>query len=276
MYGQPVKRKSETAFYVIYSGIYSFEKVVHTIIKYCTDLIVYLIDTVSGSMISEKKVTLLKNDICIAAMRKNSGLYILYNCGRENFELTVSAYGYECRKYKVEYEMLDSNIPMVYIQMIPKLSIKNDGIISELKGNIPGLETIDAVSTEDSFIYFKEFEKEKKILTLFNCLKKPYIGMQYAVVHPEKSEYNVFEIRQELSNGQLITKDIPEKYCIANAMITRVIQGIAEKNGDYVLRLKTESSNQQKKSKKITYIVRYVVNGAEKFQIPDWKDKNLC
>ncbi|MCI8670042.1 MAG: hypothetical protein HFI34_11085 [Lachnospiraceae bacterium] len=253
-------------------------KGVDTIFKYQTDLVIYLIDTVSGSVISEENVALIRNKTFLNAIKKDMGFYVLYNTGRENFKLTVCADGYERKEFPVNYERLDSKIPAIYVQMVPKRSLKNDTAIWELKGNISGLTTIDAVSEEDSFLYFKEYRKEEQVLSLFNCREGAYAGRQYAVINPGKTAYAVFEIQQELSGSPLSGKQwkidgIPEKFCIPNAVIARVVHGIAEQNGDYILRLKA-GSDFRKDGKKNIYIIRCIVNGTEKFCCLDWQDEN--
>ncbi len=241
-------------------------KGVDTIFRFQTDLVIYLMDTVSGSVITEENLTLMRNNTYLNAVKKGMGFYVLYNSGRENFELTISADGYEYKKFQVEFERLDSKLPAVYIQMVPKRSMKNENEIWELKGNISGLEAIDAVSLEDSYLYCKEFRKEERVLSLFNCREGSYTGRQYAAVNPEKTEYAVFEIQQELSAGQWKINGIPEKFHIPNAVIARVIQGIAGQNGDYVLRFKAENE---------IYIIRCMVHGTEKFHCLNQQDKSL-
>lgn len=231
--------------------------------RYQMDLIIYLIDTVFGSAISEQNVKLMRDNTYLTAVKKDMGFYALYNTGRENFELTVCAEGYENKKFQVNYENLDSKIPAVYIQMVPKRSIKNTAGILELTGNIPGLEAIDAVCPEDSFLYFKEYRKEERVLTLYDCREEAFTGRQYAVVDPEKTEYAVFEIRQELSDSSISGRQwkingIPERFCVSNTVIARVIQGITEENGDYVLRLKAGTE-------KNIYMIRCIANGTETF-----------
>ncbi len=252
-------------------------------------------DTVSGSVISEENVTLMKNNTYLNAVKKGMGFYVLSNIERENFKLKVSANGYEYKEFQVNYEKLDSKIPAVYIQMMPKRSIKNDTAIWELKGNISGLDAIDAVSLKDSFLYFKEYRKEERVLSLFNYRESACTGRQYAVVNPEKTGYAVFEIQQELSDGELSDSrlsdsqlsdsqlsdrqwkinGIPEKFRIPNAVIARVIQGFTERNGDYVLRLKAENDSRRDREKKNIYIVRCLVNGTEKFHCLNQQNEKL-
>lgn len=236
-------------------------------------------DTVNGTAITEKNVKLIRNNTYLDAVKKDAGFYVLYNTGRENFELTVCADGYERKEFQVNYENLDSKIPAVYIQMVPKRSIKNAAAIWELKGNISGLEAIDAVSPEEGFLYFKEYRKEERVLSLFSGREGLCSGRRYAVVNPGKTEYAVFEIRQELSvspssGRQWKINGIPEKFCVSNAVVARVIQGITERNGDYTLRLKAVNDLRKDKTEKKIYIIRCIVNGTETFGYLNGQGKN--
>lgn len=238
-------------------------------IQHCVDLVIYLLDTVTGFMFSGKKVDLFKNGIKIEALKKDSGIYILYNCGREDFILTIHAYGYEYSRYSVNYENLDKKIPVIYVQLIPKRTIENDAEITELTGNHKGLETIDAVNTKENFFYLSEYDEKKQILTLFNYMGKTISGVEYAIVNSKKTEYEVFEIQKKISEYQLEIKSVLEKYYAANFMISRIIHGMVERNGDYTLRLKLENDYQKDEKEKTKYIIRRIVNGVEQFQCLD-------
>lgn len=238
-------------------------------IQHRVDLAIYLLDTVTGFMFSGKKADLYKNGIKIEAVKKASGLYILYNCGREDFILTIHANGYEYSRYSVNYENLDKKIPVLYVQLIPKRTIENDAQITELTGNLKGLETIDAVNTKENFFYLREFDEKKRILTLFNYMGKTISGVKYAIVNPKKTEYEVFEIQKKISEYQLEIKSVFEKSYAADFMISRIIHGMVERNGDYILRLKLEHGYQKEKEEKTRYIIRRIVNGAEQFQCLD-------
>lgn len=230
----------------------------HSVIRYCIDLVIYLVDTTSGSFLSQKNVILFQNNTILNPMKKGIGTYILCNHGRNDFVLTVEAFGYESSCINVNFESFDKGIPTVYVPMIPKISIENDAILSEIRGNLSGLEKIDAVTTEDKSLYLNKFDEKIQTITLFNYLEKPIHNIEYAVINPEKTEYEAFKIVRELHKHQFEIQSPLKKYWESNSILSRVIYGKVESNGDYILRIR--KGNRQK------YIVRYVLGGAERFE----------
>lgn len=239
----------------------------HVLIHTQLDLVIHLIDVSNGYPIFEKNVGLFKDNKELTAIKKNQGTFIIFNHTRENFLLRVEAFGYESVSQVINYEVLDKQMPTAYIQMFPKISLKNCSDLFEIKGNLCGIKSIDAVNTEESQLYNREFDKENLSLSLFNYKNIHISNIHYAVMNQKQSEYEVFQILSKIHENQFKIDRILKNYYEKNLMITRLIHGKINENGDYLLRFKQDKEKEK-------FIIRYVVNEKEKFKCLEKKEIN--
>ena len=72
-------------------------------IHYKLDLIVRLVDTTTGKAIGQRQVTFQNEEQVIPFLRRDEGLYILLNRGRNDIELAIRVTGYLSAKVQICY-----------------------------------------------------------------------------------------------------------------------------------------------------------------------------
>lgn len=90
-----------------------------SVIQHRLDLVIRLIDTTNGYVVEERNVRFWKNKEEVRPIPRGSGNYIFVNCGREDCDLEIKAYGYDKSKVSIRYEELDRQIPMKEVYLIP-------------------------------------------------------------------------------------------------------------------------------------------------------------
>jgi hypothetical protein len=230
----------------------------HSVFRHCLDLMVRLIDTTMGTAVTDRGVEFYYNGKRIQPLLKEPGSYILIGTGREDFELLVTAKGFEDKKVTVSYESLDQRIPMAELHLIPGTAYSPSAPCHTLKGTIPGLTELDAVKNGDSACVIREFDERKKLLTLFNPHRLELNCVDYAVVNPEDETFEPFEIKTRVSDQEFKISRKLEKTFGNHFPVCRIVHGLAGHDGSYLLRVRNNSSDAR-------WMIRTVIHGEEQF-----------
>lgn len=241
----------------------------HAVIKYRVDLIINLINTSTGAMVSEKNVILYGDGSKLNTLIKDLGIFILCNTGRNNFKLEVEVIGYEPEVIMVDYELLDKEVPTIDIHLIPKINLNNSNNLCELKGKKEGIEKIEAISLDDNLCKISEYDERKRIITMFNPHNLYLDKIYYGILNNSTMEYQVIKIKKIISETTVKTEKILEKEYQINSNISRIIFGGIYEDSQYILRVNNGSKNAK-------YIVRYIVNEKEYFKLVDFNDESTC
>lgn len=226
-------------------------------IEYKLDLIVHLVDTTTGEPISQKQVIFHEDGHVLTLLQRNAGFYVLLNHGRTDTQIAVDAEGYLPSVVDVCYSDLSEKYPQIDIPMIPK--IKDYGYIDmiTMEGQLPGLESVDAVPLKQQYGKIEAYLTKKQVLKLF---KAKLLGEQsYAVVHEEQMEFEEFRIAKKTNDCSLKLKEPLVTACRPEEGITRIVRGKVDKDGNYLLRVREDVDG-------AVYIVRYVVKGNTKYK----------
>lgn len=239
-----------------------------TTIHHRLDLAIRLINTVTGKVIEEKNTTFLTSSPGLKAIPRGGGLYLFLNMERVDFEMEILIYGFEPQKIKILFSDLEKQkgLPIREVYFIPLDNPIQDTILT-LRGNISGIEGIEAVSLTDVNCCIKEFDARKKIMTILNQRNLRFHHIHYGLINREKSAFEHFEVEKELSIHQLKCKKALEHAFMINQPIVRIVFGQIKERGDYVLKVAKEEITQ--------YLVRYIVDGKEYFQKVDFQEKEI-
>ena len=233
-------------------------------IRHRLDLALRLIDTVTGRIISQKNVRFVSQSPEKKAIPGGGGLYLFLNTGREDFDLEVLVYGYEPKTIRITYPLTEEWMPIREVYLIPM-----DNPIAEqtltLRGNLSGIEEIEAVSLTDVNCYLKEFDAKKRIITVLNQNNKRSHHIHYGLLNKERTAYEHFEVAEEISLHNIRCKENLERPFFINQPIVRVIFGQTNQQGDYILKVQNEENQQ--------YLVRFVVNGETFYQRVDFREE---
>lgn len=239
---------------------------VQTIIQYRLDLALRLIDTVTGRVIPERDVRFISQPPDKKPIPKGDGLYLFLNTGREDFDLEVYVYGYEPKKIRITYPLKEEWLPIREVYLLP---IDNPVLEQTLtlRGNLSGIEEIEAVSLTDVSCCIKEFDARKRIMSILNQKNKRFHHIHYGLLNRERTAYEHFELEKEISLHSLKCKRKLEKPFFINQPIGRVIFGQTDAQGGYVLKVQNEEQPQ--------YLVRFVVDGETFYQRVDFREEAL-
>ncbi|MBQ7955240.1 MAG: hypothetical protein IJ282_05770 [Lachnospiraceae bacterium] len=235
-------------------------------ISYKLDLIVRLVDTTTGKRVGQKQIVFKIENQIIPFLRRDEGLYILLNQGRNDMVLEISAVGYLPIKQKICYEELSPKFPEVEVPLIPEVSTNGFVDMLTLEGCCPGLTSIEAVSLKKSYGVVDGYQERKQALRLY--YSKPLEESSYAILHEQQQEFEEFRIQKRLDKLSVrLTKPLTIP-CRPEEKIARIVHGRVDADGRYLLRVLEEGGGTE-------YLVRYVVNGNASFKGISTESLNL-
>lgn len=240
----------------------------HAIVHHRLDLALRLVNSVTGKVIEERDARFLTQSPGLKAIPRGGGLYLFLNMERVDFDLEVRVYGFEPQKVKIRFSDLEKaeQVPIRDIYLLPIDHPIEDRVLT-LRGNISGIEMIEAVSLSDANCCIKEFDARKKIMTVLNQRNLRFHHIHYGLVNREKTAFEHFEVEKEISTQKIKCKQMLEKPFQINQPIVRVIFGQINEHGDYVLKVANDEN--------ASYLVRYIVSGREFYQKVDFKEEGI-
>lgn len=224
--------------------------------SYKIDLIVHLVDTTTGFPVSKKNAKFFRDGRMITFLEKAEGFHILTNYGREDMEIEAEVSGYMPAKVKVSYDKLNQTFPEVEMPLVPILKPYGYFGFITLEGMLPGIESIDAIALKNECAKVAGYIEKKQVLKLF--VAKYMEEQAYAVVHEEQMEFEEFWISKKIDRITLKLREPLNMACGPEQTVTRIIRGIADESGKYLLRIQENSLTD--------YIIRYVVKGKTKYK----------
>lgn len=226
-------------------------------IHYKLDLIVRLVDTTTGKRVEQRQVIFKAEDQVVPFLRREEGLYVLLNRGRNDMELEVSAVGYLPVKLAIRYEELSETFPEVEAPMIPVVSTNGFVDMLTLEGHCPGLTSIEAVSLRKPYGVVDSYQERKQILKVYYT--RPLEESAYAVIHEQQQEFEEFRIKKRVDKLSIKLASPLMAACKPEEKIARIVRGRVDPNGQYLLRVLEDGSGTE-------YLVRYVVKGKTSFK----------
>ncbi len=226
-------------------------------ITYSLDLIVRLIDTTTGLAVESHQVMFYENGSQVTYVRKEDGVYVGMNMGRTDRELLVRVKGYLDTRVEVRYAELTGRYPEIFVNLIPEIPRYGYTDVLELKGNLQGIESVDAISMTETYASAQAYQEKKQQLKIFSS--KRLTERAYALVHTEPDSFEEFHILPAKS-GQILKLTEPlQSGCSPEERVTRIIRGRTTGSGDYTLRVRGDGQG-------TSYLVRYVVKGQTEFK----------
>lgn len=222
-------------------------------VSYKLDLIVHLLDTTTGLMISQREVIFSNGNHIVVMQERGDGTYILLNYGRVDMLLTIKVKGYLETVISVRYDELSPQYPTIEAQLIPVIKPYGYHDICSLEGIMPGISDIAAISLTETDAMLGAYNPKKTTIRLFSTRRLD--ENDYAVFHKESMEFEEFRIVKKAEKGLLLhIKEPLLMECKPEEGITRIVRGMTDINGRYLLRVRMDG-------KGTDYLVRYTVNG---------------
>lgn len=234
-----------------------------SVIRCKLDLLVRLIDTTTGAEIEERSVRFFRDHKQVRPVPRGNGNYVFLNCGREDGSLEIRAQGFDPCQVSVEYEKLDSQMPVVEAFLIPSESAASFRPVITFSGKLPGLESVQAVNLGQAYCCISEFDERKRIMKLFKTHKSGMDHIYYGLIHPERQDFEPFTVVKEISELSIkISQPLKEPFSV-NSPIARIVFGRVTPEGDFVLRVRDDAT-------RLLYLIRYVVEGNVDFKVVDF------
>ncbi len=230
-------------------------------IRHRLDIALRLIDSVSGRAIEESSVHFSPQKAGETPLRKGGGIYLFLNTGREPHEIGVDVYGYEPRRFMLDYPEPEERLPIREVYLLPLDDPTRDDILT-LRGRLPGIEAIEAVSLTEADCYIKAFDARKKSMVVLNQRSSRFHHIHYGLLNREGDAYEHFEVEEELSLYEIKCRKALEREFQVNQPIARVIFGQTTEQGEYVLKVPN--------GEHARYLVRFEAGGKEYFQKVDF------
>lgn len=225
-------------------------------------LVVRLIDATTGRGISERDVRFRLDPVKIKPIARGGGTYLFLDVEKEDFTMEVSVYGYEPCEMEIRFSALDSRMPIQEFYLLPLDNLAEGENVLTLRGTMPGIEAIEAVPPSGTTCSIKDYDKRKKIMTVFNPHNARLSDIHYGLVSLDRCSYEPFQVAEEIGARELrLREDLQQPFTI-NQPIARILYGQVKPDGSYLLKVRD--------SKNAVYLVRYVVDGRERFQAVDF------
>lgn len=228
------------------------------------DLVIQLVDTTTGAAVEEQDVRFFIEGKQCWPIPRGGGNFVFINTGRGDNTLTLKVYGYEDAVIDVQYEKLDKVVPLKQVFLIPSEKLAKGERLCSLTGTLQGLEKIEAVSLSQSNLCYSEFNEKKCMLKLF--LARGRLSMEnvhYGLISEDRAHYEHFEVVEEVPPNMVKLKEPLKETFTVNSPIARVVFGNVSPDGSYLLRVRDDALV-------VEYLVRYRVNGEDRFQVVDF------
>ena len=226
-------------------------------IHYKLDLIVRLVDTTTGKKVGQKQIIFKSENQMLVFQRRDEGVYVLLNHGREDMTLEICAEGYLPMRKKICYEELSPKFPEVEVPLIPEAGRNRFVDYLTLEGNRPGITSVAAVSLKKPHGVVISYNARRQSLKLYYA--KAFEEQTYAVIHEEAQEFEEFQIGKRLDKLELKLVSPLNADCRPEEKINRIVHGKVDPDGHYILRVLDEGCGTD-------YLVRYEVNGQVSFK----------
>ena len=230
------------------------------------DLLIRLQDTTTGLSMDMRTAKFILGDKEIRPKYRGDGNFILIDHGRENNPMQVILSGYEPYEIYIDYDKLDENLPTADVFLIPSESRKAGKELLSLSGKRKGLSSLECIHPGRPLSGIREFDVKKKVMTMYAPNRRMnMVHSYYGLLNTEEGNYEPIEIVEQTENNKVRLRDVLQKEFAVNAPICRRIFGTVKEDGSYLLRVRDDG-------KKQTYIVRYIIDGEERFKSVDFRD----
>lgn len=234
-----------------------------TKIRYTLDLLVRLIDTTTGTVVTERDVHFRKNGRTVQPVQRGNGNYVFLNTGREDYDLQIEVRDFETAYAKIRYGELDDFLPIKDVFLIPSENTAKGEAVLSLAGHLSGLEAIEAVRLGRSYCSIKSFDARKGIMNLFKTNGPGMEEAGYGLIHADSMTFEAFTVEKVISPVSLKLREPLQEEFRENAPIARIVHGRSDAQGNYLLRVRDDGTS-------LKYLVRYVVLGSPQFQVVDF------
>ena len=232
-----------------------------TVISAKLTLAVRLVDTTTGLELTESDISFYLNGGLVHPVRKGSGTYAFINMSKENFLIHICAYGFDDAELDIKCDALDPRLPLIDVFLMPSEKKQRGGSVIKITGNLPGLESIEAINMNRPIAAFQSVTTGRGI-TRMTLLPMTLAGgvaldsMAYAMLSKDRMRYEVFTVQEQDAATSVVLKSKLKVSHELNERIFRIIYGKAGPKGDFILKVRDEATV-------LDYLLHFKVDGRE-------------
>ena len=241
-----------------------------SVIRARLDLVVRLYDTTTGATVDERNVIFKRDGVPVRPESRGDGVYVFINTGREDFLMRIDVYGYEQYEISVRYEELDERLPACYVFLMPSENTLRGRYTLSFSGTLPFLRKIEAVNLKKSLCLTGNMNirtQEVSILPPSGSRITLDDGV-YGLLSADRKSYERIEVEKMISPKSIKLKRPIEGAFAPNLPIARIVYGVVQDDGEYLLKVQDEGEDTQ-------YLVRYEVGEEERFQVVNFHDQEV-
>ncbi len=224
-------------------------------ISYKLDLIIALVDATNGKSVAENDVIFYRDGSVLQPHKRGEGTYVLFNCGREDFDLVANVRGFHQCRTQVRYETMNENQPLAIVFLIPDARAMPNIEICEVSGRIPHLTDMEAIGLSKPRCCINEYSARRMEMSVFQMEGSRYLeDVHYGILHAQEDTYEHIEVEKNIDIKKVKLKYPLEEPFSVNAPVCRVIFANIEKDGSYRIAMRKQSPD-------TPAIVKYRKNG---------------
>lgn len=223
-------------------------------------LVLRLLDTTTGLPVSFSDITLEGSRE--RPREADIGTLLFIDLPHEDFSLRLHSRRFEDCEIAVRFGELDEKLPLLDVPLVPRAGLYGGEPLLTLEGVCPGITELCAARPGDTSCLFREFEERKRLLTVFNPHLLSLDRPRYALIDVENARCETVRILRRVDDSTL-KLDRPLMGSYGNySPLTAVVEGLVRPDGSYIIRFRDDGSDAK-------WLLRYVVNGEERFKTAD-------
>lgn len=232
------------------------------VITHRLNLVLRFIDTTTGRPISGSELMLSTGGKMLHPIEKEQGTFIFINLEKNDFDLDIKSRSFESCSVPIRFSELDAKVPEKDIQLIPSSTNISPAPCIGLQGCIQGISDLNAVRIGDNACLIREFDPRKRLLTLFNPHKLELSRTSYALLNPDKRCFESFKIVKRIDDNTIKIDKVLDSEFNNYFPITPIYFGKTSEDGNYLLRVRDDSSNPN-------WLIHYKIGDKTYFQSVD-------
>ena len=234
------------------------------IIHHGLTLMLRLLDATTGNPVDEQNIRFRTDGKDRTAYARGGGCYIFMDGRRENCLMLVTVYRYEPRSLTIDYETLDPVLPSIDVFLIPSEKNRRGEALLTLKGQISGLEAVEAIHPGRPVTSIRAFDAKKNVMTVFSPNRRLNMtSIYYGLLNAEKNSFEDIEVKEELEDKKVLLKKPLQEEFTPNAPICKIVYGQVYEDGRYLFKVRDDGEN-------LNYLVKFVVNGEARYKAIDF------
>lgn len=243
-----------------------------TVITARLSLAVRLLDTTTGSEISETDVTFFFDGMKTVPMKKGSGTYVFVNMGREDFLMRIKVRGFDEYVTNVKYESLDPKLPILDAFLMPSENNQVGGYVLKIDGTLSGLKYLEAINLDHPSCAFQSVTVKKNVARMSVLPIAPGGGvaldtMAYILISKDLERYETFAVEKQEKPTSILLKAPLKIEHELNDRIFRIIYGKVSPEGNFLLKARDDSN-------KLNYLLHFAVGEVEYIRRIDFHEEN--